>query len=146
MTPYSNRFDVMTTTPRDQLSVTRGRPTHRVASIYQFKRSGWSKQERDRVAGQLIQHGFNDTVEYPTVRHFIESLPLLYQKEDLILYQDRNVLSYLNYAWINDRDGMHYDFVRAVQLHHAVMSRVFKIECRMTPTKVSKYCREISLL
>ena len=145
MTP-SNRFDAMTTTPRDQFSVTRGRPTLRVTSIYQLKRSGWSKQETERVAAQLIQHGFNDTVEYPTVRHFIESLPLLYKKEDLILYQDRNVLSYLNYAWINDQDGMHYDFVRAVQLHHAVMSRVLEIECRITPTKVSKYCREISLL
>ena len=63
-----------------------------------------------------------------------------------MLYQDRNVLSYLSCAWINDQDGMYYDFVRAVQLHHAVMSRVFEIECRMTPTKASKYCRESSLL
>ena len=138
MTP-PNRFDnIMTTAPRDQLSVTHGRPTHRVASIYQFKRSGWSKQERGRAANQLVRHGgFNETVEYPTIRHYIESLPLLYKKEDLVLYQDRNKHPQLPQLCLDQRSGsMYYDFVRAAQLRHAVMSRVFEIECRMTPTKV----------
>ena len=35
---------------------------------------------------ELVQHGFNDIVEYPTIRHYTESLPLLYKKENLVLY------------------------------------------------------------
>ena len=49
------------------------------------------------MAEQLVKRGFKDTVESPTKRLLIESLPLLYEKEDVVLYQDRDVLSFLNF-------------------------------------------------
>ena len=42
--------------------------------------------ESVRIECELVQHGFNDIVEYPTIRHYTESLPLLYKKENLVLY------------------------------------------------------------
>ena len=59
---------------------------------------------------------------YPAVRHFVESLSLLNKKEHMVFYQDSNVPSYLNFAWIPDHHGIYYDFVRAIQLHPTIMS------------------------
>ena len=45
----------------------------------------------------------------------------------MAFYQNRDdvlITRFLNFAWVRDHDDMYHDFVRAVQLHYAVASRV----------------------
>ena len=59
--------------------------------MYQFKRSRWTNIETDDMLIQCLKRGFNDAVEYPTVRDSVKSLPSLSKKGDLMFFQDRNI-------------------------------------------------------
>ena len=64
---------------------------------------------------QLVKHGWvqRHTLESPTIRHFIESLPLLYEKggPGLVPRQKRTWLPQSTTPGLNDHDGMYDDFV-----------------------------------
>ena len=50
-----------------------------------------------------------------------------------------NLLSFLSFAWLKNHEGEYYNFLRAVQIHHAVLSSIVEVDHRVRPAKISKF-------
>lgn len=63
---------------------------------------GQSREERYSMLRNLRRLGFLDSTEYPTTLDFIESLPHLHQRADVLFAMDIRVYNFLLAGWMKE--------------------------------------------
>ena len=93
---------------------------------------------RSVMLHRLQQLGFFDDIEYPTVMDFIESLPHLHRREDVLFAKDIRTFNFLLAGWM--KEGT-FDFYRSSEVYDRIVFKLEKNRHATVPQRQTKYYR-----
>ena len=87
---------------------------------------------------KLVEIGFLDTVEYPSAQDFIESLPHLHRRQDVMFAMDIRVYNFLLAGWMKEGS---FDFYMSTTIYDRILVKLEKNREATVPHHVTKYNR-----
>lgn len=102
---------------------------------------GQSRDDRFAMIRQLRSMGFLDGKEYPTTRDFIESLPHLFRRQDIMFAMDIRVFNFLLAGWA--KDGT-FDYLISSRVYDDILDKRESIMWSTIPHRQTRYARDLS--
>lgn len=83
--------------------------------------------------------GFLDAEAYPTVKDFVESLPHLYIRTDLMFVMDSRVFNFLAEGWAKEGN---FDFSSVSIIYEKILAKLATAGSAAVPSQQTKYRRD----